>query len=58
MMAGVLPSAWRMSRQAHYRFESTRHVQLIADYQRIENPGFNRDRGPANVVGFRVHLDY
>lgn len=44
--------------EAYYRFEPVRHVQLSVDYQRIKNPGFNQDRGPANVMGFRIHLDY
>jgi high affinity Mn2+ porin len=24
----------------------------------VNNPGFNRDRGPVVVPGFRVHVDY
>lgn len=26
-------------------------------YQRVVNPGYNRDRGPANFLGFRVHAE-
>lgn len=26
-------------------------------YQRMTNPGYNRDRGPANFFGFRVHAE-
>lgn len=44
--------------ETYYRFEPIRHVQLTADYQHINNPGYNRDRGPADVIGFRVHLEY
>ena len=44
--------------ETYYRFEPIRHIQLTADYQHIANPGYNKDRGPADVVGFRVHLEY
>ena len=27
------------------------------DYQRISNPGYNHDRGPANFLGFRLHAE-
>ena len=29
-----------------------------ADYQHVTNPGFNTDRGPVNIVGARVHVEY
>ncbi len=44
--------------ETYYRFEPLKHVQLTADYQHIDHPGYNRDRGPADVIGFRVHLEY
>jgi high affinity Mn2+ porin len=40
----------------------TAHVKgglyLAALLSFVNNPGFNRDRGPVVVPGFRVHLDY
>jgi len=30
-------------------------IDLTADYQFVQNPGYNRDRGPVNVVAFRLH---
>ena len=30
-------------------------VEVTADYQFIENPAYNRDRGPASVLGLRLH---
>lgn len=44
--------------EAYYRFEPIRFLQISPDLQYIENPGYNRDRGPATVVGFRVHAEY
>jgi high affinity Mn2+ porin len=33
-------------------------ARVTLDYQLIVNPGYNRDRGPASVLGFRVHTQY
>jgi high affinity Mn2+ porin len=32
--------------------------RITLDYQLIVNPAYNRDRGPASVLGFRVHTQY
>jgi high affinity Mn2+ porin len=34
------------------------YARMSLDYQLIVNPGYNRDRGPASVFGFRVHAQY
>lgn len=33
-------------------------AKVTLDYQLIINPAYNRDRGPASVLGFRVHTQY
>jgi high affinity Mn2+ porin len=33
-------------------------ARVTLDYQLVVNPGYNRDRGPASVLGFRVHTQY
>jgi len=33
-------------------------ARITLDYQLIVNPAYNRDRGPASVLGFRVHTQY
>ena len=33
-------------------------ASLTFDYQFVNDPGYNSDRGPANIVGARLHLDY
>ncbi|MBV9127179.1 MAG: carbohydrate porin, partial [Verrucomicrobia bacterium] len=33
-------------------------AHLMFDYQFIRNPGYNHDRGPANVLSTRLHLEY
>ena len=33
-------------------------LQLTPDFQYIQNPGFNRDRGPVRFFAVRAHLEY
>ncbi|HMK14611.1 MAG TPA: carbohydrate porin, partial [Burkholderiales bacterium] len=44
--------------EAYYLLQFGRFVQLSPDFQYIQNPGYNRDRGPATVVGIRLHIQY
>jgi high affinity Mn2+ porin len=44
--------------EVYYRIQIGRFVQLTPDFQYIRNPGYNRDRGPASVIGLRLHLEY
>lgn len=48
------PGAERIG-EAYYKIAAARGVELTVDYQFIANPGYNRDRGPANVFAFRAH---
>ena len=44
--------------EAYYRIQLCRFVQLSPDFQYIENPGYNRDRGPVKVYGMRLRVYY
>ena len=44
--------------ELYYRIPVGRYVQISPDFQFIQNPGYNRDRGPAEVYGMRLHLSY
>jgi carbohydrate-selective porin OprB len=44
--------------EAYYRLQLGPFVQLSPDLQQIWNPGYNRDRGPATVLGLRVNMRY
>jgi len=33
-------------------------VWLSVDYQRMNNPAFNADRGPVNIFGGRAHAQF
>lgn len=44
--------------EMYYSFQPIAHVWLSPDFQLVDNPGYNRDRGPAKFVGIRAHLEY
>ena len=41
--------------EGYYDWQVMRHINLTADVQRVTNPAYNRDRGPANVFALRLH---
>ncbi|HTS27969.1 MAG TPA: carbohydrate porin [Bryobacteraceae bacterium] len=43
--------------ETYYTAHVWRGVSLAIDYQHVTDPGYNRDRGPASVVSFRVHIE-
>ncbi len=44
--------------EIYYRIQVCRFVQISPDFQFIQNPGYNRDRGPVEVYGLRLHISY
>jgi high affinity Mn2+ porin len=44
--------------ETYYSYALTASTHLTADYQFINNPGYNTDRGPANVFSGRVHSEF
>ena len=44
--------------ETYYSFTIKKAVNLTADYQFVNNPAYNRDRGPAHVFGGRVHAQF
>ena len=43
--------------EAYYAWQAIRQWTFTLDYQRIVNPGYNRDRGPVSVGSLRVHWE-
>jgi len=41
--------------EAYYSCQVVKDWALTLDYQRIDNPAYNRDRGPVNAASLRVH---
>ena len=44
--------------ETYYSFAVFRTAQLSFDYQWINHPAFNRDRGPASVAAVRLHVQF
>ena len=53
---GKLPNAGAEEiAEAYYDFSVSRALAVTLDAQYVENPGYNRDRGPAEIFALRVH---
>ena len=44
--------------EAYYSIALNHSTKLTFDYQFIANPGYNADRGPANVFAARAHWQF
>lgn len=44
--------------EAYYSIALGKNAALTVDYQRINHPGYNRDRGPASIGSLRLHAQY
>jgi hypothetical protein len=43
--------------ETYYTAHIWRGISFAVDYQYVSNPGYNRDRGPVSVLGFRLHVE-
>jgi high affinity Mn2+ porin len=44
--------------ETYYDLTAFQQSHLTLDYQRVNNPGYNRDRGPVSIVGVRMHAQF
>jgi len=44
--------------EIYYKVVPWPWAALTADYQFINHPAYNRDRGPVSVLGGRIHLEF
>jgi carbohydrate-selective porin OprB len=44
--------------ESYYTIHVWRGIYLAPGLQHIENPGYNRDRGPVIVPSFRAHVEF
>jgi high affinity Mn2+ porin len=51
------PSSERLV-ETYYSFSPSRGIRLSIDYQFIDNPAYNRDRGPVSVFTMRLHAQF
>ncbi|HEY8061822.1 MAG TPA: carbohydrate porin [Gemmatimonadales bacterium] len=55
---GTLRYGPEIPTEAYYRAQLAPWIELSPDVQFIENPGYNRDRGPATVLTLRFNARY
>lgn len=53
---GKLNYGYEQAFEAYYRVQLGPYIQVSPDVQFIQNPGYNKDRGPAEVYGLRIRL--
>jgi carbohydrate-selective porin OprB len=44
--------------ETYYTLHVWRGIYIAPDLQHVNNPGYNRDRGPVLVGSFRLHLEF
>jgi len=54
----LLNSAPEQVVETYYSFALRSYLHLTADYQFVDNPAYNRDRGPVSILGAKVHFQY
>ena len=55
---GALSYGWEKILETYYDFQIWKAMHGTLDVQFIENPAFNRDRGPVTVLGARLHWEF
>jgi high affinity Mn2+ porin len=44
--------------EAYYRYNLSSLWHVTLDYQFVNNPAYNRDRGPVSIIATRLHADF
>ena len=44
--------------ETYYKYYFREGVHLTGDYQFVQNPAYNKDRGPANIFALRLHAEF
>jgi hypothetical protein len=55
---GALNYGYEQVFETYYRIQVFKYVQISPDFQFIQNPGYNRDRGPVEVYGVRMRVSF
>ena len=55
---GKLNYGWEKTLETYYEIQIWKTIHVAVDYQFINDPAFNRDRGPVSVFGGRVHWEF
>jgi high affinity Mn2+ porin len=55
---GALNYGWEEILEIYYRFAIIKGMYVDADFQAINHPAYNRDRGPVFVESLLVHIEF
>jgi high affinity Mn2+ porin len=44
--------------ETYYARQFNKYLQGTVDFQLLDNPGYNQDRGPVPVLSFRIHFEF
>ena len=44
--------------EANYSVRLNPHLAIALDYQHVNNPAYNKDRGPVSIYGIRAHAEF
>jgi high affinity Mn2+ porin len=55
---GNLNYGWEKIVETYYDFQIWKSIHAAVDYQFIDNPAYNRDRGPVSVFAGRLHWEF
>lgn len=55
---GYMPYASEGIIESYYQWQVSKWLSVALNYQRISKPGYNRERGPVNVGGLRLHAEF
>ena len=44
--------------EVYYQARLAKALFVSLDYQFVDRPGYNRDRGPVSIFGLRVHVEF
>ncbi|MHB8260981.1 MAG: carbohydrate porin [Bacteroidia bacterium] len=56
---GKLPNyGFEQILEAFYKVRLTKWLWTTADYQFVQNPGYNKDRGPVHIFAIRAHVEF
>jgi high affinity Mn2+ porin len=52
---GALTYGWEKVIETYYDLSVWQNIHFAVDYQYVDNPSFNRDRGPVSIFAARIH---
>ena len=55
---GALSYGWEQILETYYDVQVWKTIHVSLDYQFVNHPAFNRDRGPVSVFGARLHWTF